>query len=127
MKRILVAFLLLLSLTIGGCAGINSGTVVDQASDIAFVSALTVHPEYRPAVVMALQGIKTFLSGSVTYDDLMAQIVKAFPAQYAPIGVLLAGFIETDKPVSTTLIPMLDSYKSAVLVKVNRFLLLSGA
>ena len=112
---------------VAGCTGINSSVAVTAATDTAFVLALQNNPTYKPAVITALNGVKTFLDGKVTYDGLITEIVKQFPGEYAAIGLILQGYIETDKPVSTSVITMLDSYKVAVSAKIDRFLLLAGA
>jgi hypothetical protein len=123
MKKLFVGILMLLMLI--GCTGINQNVAVDVATDTAFVLALQNNPQYKPAVVVALTEIKALLNGSLTYDDLLVEITKKLPGKYAVIGVILSGYIATDKPLFETTFPMLDSYKKAVCDKIDRFLLLA--
>lgn len=125
MKKII--FVILFAMIVSGCTGINTGVATNVATDTAFVMALQTHPEYKPAVIAALTDLKLFLANPVTYDDLIIQINKQFGPKYAYIGIILQGYIEADKPVSTSMITMLDSYKRAVEIKIDRFLLLAGA
>lgn len=124
MKKLLMVLVLVSG--ISGCTGINSSVAVSVATDTAFVMALQANPTYRVPVIAALQSVKGILATEITYDQLTVEITKLFPAQYAPIGIILQGYIETDKPVSTSMITMLDSYKAAVVVKIDRLLLLAG-
>jgi len=113
-------------LLIAGCTGINQNVAVNVASDTAFVLAMQNNPTYKPEIVTALIQIKVLLSSSLTFDQLLVEITKRFPDKYAMIGVILTGYISGDKPVFETYLPMLQSYKDAVVVKVDRFLLLSN-
>jgi len=126
MRKRLAVLMILVSVMVAGCTGINSGVAVSVATDTAFVAALQNNPSLKPAVVSGLQGVKVFLTGRVTYDELIMQVSKQFSGQYAYAGIILTGYIETDKPVSTSVLPMLDSYKAAVVAKIDRLLLLSG-
>jgi len=123
MKNILIGLALLMTI---GCAGINTGVATNVATDAAFVMAMQNNPAYKIPVVAGLQAVKVFLAGDVTYDALITEISKQFAGQYAYIGVILSGYIETDKPVSTSAISLLDSYKAAVVAKIDRLILLAG-
>lgn len=126
MKKIFVTIFMLFVLVLSGCAGINTGTAVNVASDLAFVAVLQNNPGYKPAVVAALTETKALLQGSLTYDDLLLAISQKFGGKYAIYGVILAGYLAEDKPVFETYLPMLDSYKAAVIKKIDRFLLLAS-
>lgn len=110
-----------------GCTGINTSVMVNTATDTAFVLALQNNPQLKSDVISSIGKIKTFLTGSVTYDMLIAEVAKQFIGPYASIGIILSGYIETDKPISTSVIPLLDSYKSAVIKKLDRFIMLTNA
>lgn len=124
MKRLflMVVFCVLLV----GCAGLNVNTATNVATDTAFVLILQNNPDYKAPVAEALRGIKVFLMGEVTYDDLMLEIAKVFPDKYAVVAVVLTGYIETDKPVFETYLPMLDSYKAGIVAKIDRLILLAS-
>lgn len=123
MEKIIIAVLLLAAV---GCTGINSNVATNIATDTAFVMALQNNPTYKTPVVAALNAVKVFLAGAVTYDQLLAEISRQFPGKYSYIGIVLAGYIETDKPVATSAFNMLDSYKLAVATKIDRLILLAG-
>lgn len=124
MKKIFAAILMLAFIT--GCTGLNASTSVNVATDTAFVLALQNNPSYKAPVIDALNKIKTFLSGKVTYDDLILEISKQLPDKYAVIAVVLTGYIETDKPVFETYLSMLDSYKVDVIKKIDRLITLAS-
>lgn len=126
MKKLFVV-ILLVGILIAGCTGTNANIPVNVATDAAFVLALQNNPTYKVPVVAALESIKTFVSGKVTYDDLILQITKQFGSKYAYIGIILQGYLDTDKPVFETYLPMLDSYKEGIIKKVDRLILLSNA
>lgn len=123
MKKLFGVMLLLAM--ISGCTGLNVNTVTNVATDTAFVMVLQNNPTYKPAVVAALTTVKTYMSGNVTYTELIAEISKQFPAQYSVVGVILLGYIAADRPVIES-IPMLDSYKEAVIKKIDHFLVLAS-
>jgi hypothetical protein len=124
MKKIIVSLLMLVFLI--GCAGITANAPVNIAVDTAFYLTLKNNPQYKPVVVQGLNAVKVALSGSLTYDQLMAEIAKQFPGDAAAIGVIVSGYIATDKPISVTLIPMSAAYKQAILVEIDKFLLLAS-
>lgn len=124
MKKLLVSILLLGLLV--GCAGLNASVPVNIATDVAFVMVLQNNPSYKAPVIAALTGVKTYLAGSVTYDDLILFISKQFGGKYAYIGVILSGYLDTDKPISTSTITMFDAYKAAIIVKIDRLILLAN-
>jgi hypothetical protein len=108
------------------CTGITNNVPVNVATDTAFVLVLQNNPQYKPEVIAGLEKVKVILNGSLTYDDLILEISKQFPDKYAYIGIILSGYIATDKPIFETWLPMLDSYKEAVIAKIDRFILLAG-
>lgn len=124
MKKLLCAIAFILVLT--SCTGINTSTSVNVASDIAFTAVLQNNPGYKPAVLVALNETKALLSGSVTYDNLILAISQKFGGKYSVYGVILTGYLAEDKPVFETYLPMLDSYKAAVIKKIDRFILLAS-
>ncbi|MDD5006355.1 MAG: hypothetical protein PHS33_07675 [Candidatus Omnitrophica bacterium] len=124
MKKLFAVIFMLVFVT--GCTGLNTTVAVNVATDTAFVLALQNNPSYKAPVIDALNKIKTFLNGKVTYDDLILEISKQFPDKYAVIAVVLTGYIETDKPVFETYLSMLDSYKSDVIKKIDRLILLAN-
>jgi len=109
-----------------GCTGMNASVPVNVATDTAFVLVLQNNPQYKPDVVAGLQTIKLFLAGNVTYDALIMEISKQFGGKYAMIAVILTGYLDTDKPVSISAITMFDSYKSAVIIKIDRLIQLAN-
>jgi hypothetical protein len=124
MKKLLVGIMMLLMFT--GCAGLNTTTAVNVATDTAFVLILQNNPTYKAPVIEALKTIKVFLSGSVTYDDLMIEIARVLPDKYIVIAVVLSGYIQGDKPIFETYLPMLDGYKADIIKEVDRLILLAG-
>lgn len=123
MKK-LFAVVIMLAMVVG-CAGMNASVPVNIASDAAFVLVIQNNPNYKPAVIEGLNKVKTFLSGTVTYDDLLIEIAKVLPGQYSVVAVIIAGYLDTDKPIFETYLPMLDSYKEGVIVKIDRFIFLA--
>ena len=109
-----------------GCSGINSGVAVNVATDTAFLLALQNNPSYKAPVVSALQNVKMFLEGAVTYDMLIAEIGKRFDGKYAAIGLILQGYLETDKPIFETYLNLRDDYRKAAIAKIDRFIMLAG-
>jgi hypothetical protein len=124
MKKVVLSLLLMMLM---GCAGTNASVPVNVATDVAFVLVLQNNPTYKAPVIAALEATKTFVSGKVTYDDLIAQISKQFGGQYAYVGVILQGYLDTDKPVFETYLPLLDSYKAGIIAKIDRLILLAGS
>ncbi len=128
MKKIVaaMAILALVILLMTGCTGINASVATNIATDVAFVSVLQNNPGYKVPVVSALQGIKVFLGGEVTYDQLVQEISRQFGGQYAYVGSILLGYIDSDTPISTSAINLLGSYKDAVTAKIDRLLILAA-
>lgn len=124
MKKMILMILSLMLLF--GCTGLNTNTTINAATDTAFVLIMQNNPSYKPVVVDALKAVKNALSGSITYDQLIAEITKQLPGQYAVVATMLSAYISADQPVSTSLLPMLDSYKEGVVKKIDRFILLAG-
>lgn len=124
MKKILLTVLCLLTLI--GCTGLNTNTAINVTTDTAFVLVLQNNPSYKPAVISALTSLKTFLSGDVTYDQLITEITKQLPGQYKVVGTILTAYISADQPVSVTYLSMLDSYKKGIIAKIDRLILLAG-
>lgn len=124
MKKILISLLAVFMLF--GCTGLNTSVAVNVATDTAFVLVLQNNPTYKAPVIAALKEVKAVLTGSITYDTLVIQITKVFGPKYAVIGVVLSGYIAEDKPLFETYLPMLESYKAGILVKIDRFILLAS-
>lgn len=124
MKKLLLGIIMLVFLV--GCAGMNASVPVNVATDVAFVMVLQNNPSYKVPVVAGLNAVKTYLSGSVTYDDLILFISKQFGGKYAYVGVILSGYLDTDKPIFETYLPMLETYKVAIIAKIDRLILLAG-
>ena len=109
-----------------GCVGFKPDVAVNMATDVAFSVALTKHPELKPVIIVALTGLKTFLAGNVTYDDLIVEISKRLGGEYAYIGVIVTGYVETDKPISETYLTLFDAYKTDLIKKIDRLLLIAN-
>lgn len=127
MKKLFAVVIMLAMLV--GCAigtGIVANPVVNIAIDGAFYLELKTHPQYKAPVIAGLTAVKVFLSGSVTYDQLILEITKQFPGDAAALGIILSKYIATDKPIFETYLPMLESYKAAIIVKIDEFLLLAN-
>ena len=121
--------LILIAIILGmlfGCTGLKNNVAVNVATDTAFVMVLQNNPTYKPVVAKALQDVKMFLKGTVTYDDLMVFLSKQFDGKYAYVCVIITGYIDTDKPIFETYLPMLESYKVDIIKKIDRLILLSS-
>src|SRR5665647_903048 len=105
--------------------GIVANPVVNIAADGAFYLELKTHPQYKAPVITGLTALKVFLSGSVTYDQLILEITKQFPGDAAALGIILSKYVASDKPIFETFLPMLDSYKASIIVKIDDFLMLA--
>ena len=125
MKKIMIALILSVVLFMG-CAGMNASVPVNVATDTAFVLALQNNPTYKAPVIAGLQRVKAFLTGAVTYDDLILEISKAFGGKYAYVGIILSGYIDTDKPIFETNLTLFDAYKAGVIKKIDRLILLAS-
>jgi hypothetical protein len=125
MKKLFATIIMLLMLT--GCTGINTSVAVNVATDTAFVMVLQNNPTYKPIVVQLLTELKETLKGNITYDFFIIDISKRFAGKYAYVGVILTGYISADKPLFETYLPMLESYKVAIVAKLDRFILLAGS
>lgn len=125
MKKLIVSIFLIVALM--GCTGINVSTTANLATDAAFVLALQNNPSYKAPTIIALQEIKLLLANEMTYDQLITMIATKFGGKYAVFGVILAGYLAEDKPISQTYLNMLDSYKLDVIKKIDRFLLLANS
>jgi hypothetical protein len=123
MKKLLVLMMLFLLI---GCAGLQPKPIITAGTDTAFVLVLQNNPSYKPAIVAGLNEIKAVLSGSLTYDDLLIQITKSLPGPYAVVATIFIGELSADMPISTTAIPMLDSYKTGVSNYIDHLILLTG-
>jgi hypothetical protein len=124
MKRLFVVLLLMCFMV--GCAGISANVPVSAATDTGFYMVMKANPQYKPVVVASLNSLKVLLGGSMTYDQFIIEIAKAFPGDYSALGVFLSSYMAQDKPTSVTLIPMSQAYKDAIIVKIDRFLLLTN-
>ena len=123
MKKVFVVAISLMFLT--SCAGMNASIPINIATDIAFVEILKNNPSYKAPVIAGLQSVKTVLGGTVTYDDLIIHISKAFGGQYAYVAIILTGYLETDTPIFETNLPLFGAYKEDIIKKIDRLLLLA--
>jgi len=127
MRKIMIGLLMLMVLAgCNACTGLNANVAMNVATDTAFVMVMQNNPSYKPVVIAGLNTVKAFLSGNVTYDDLMLMLSKQFDGKYAYVYVILSGYINTDKPISETVLPMLGSYKAGIITKIDRLILLAG-
>ena len=73
MKKIFIGLMVLVLI---GCAsmttGLNTNQAANLATDTAFVLFLNHNPSSRVAVIGSLTAVKTMLSSSMTYNDLLA-------------------------------------------------------
>lgn len=128
MKKTIFSLLVALMLFIGviGCTGFNANQVATTASDVALAMVLNNNPSYKPAVVTALKTTKVFLEGKVTYDDLMIELAKYSGEKYAYIFIIIASDFASDKPLFETYLPMLESYKAGLVVRIDRWILIAS-
>lgn len=124
MKKILISMLAVFMLA--GCAGIKAQPVIYAATDTAFLLVLQANPQYKTPVIAGLQGIKLALGGSITYDQLMIEIAKQLPMPYDAVAVIFTGFLQSDTPVSTNIFPMSQDYKNAIIVEIDKLILIAG-
>ena len=125
MKKFLVMILMVGLLF--GCTGLNVSTPINVATDAAFVLAIQNNPSYKPVIVATLIEVKAILSNEkLTYDQLLVAISEKFGGKYAVIGIIFSGYLAEDKPIFETYLPMLDSYKAAIIKKIDRFILLAS-
>lgn len=125
MKKLIVSIFLIFALL--GCTGVNVSVPVNIAADSAFVLALQTHPQYKPAVIIALQETKALLANELTYDQLIIAISTKFGGKYAPFGIILANYLAADKPISQTYLNLLDSYKAGVIKKIDTWIILANS
>lgn len=133
MKRFMAGIFIIFCLfTFIGCATLqantNVKTAVNATTDVAFIAALQNNPGYKADVVNGLKNLKLFLNVTgCTYDDLLAEVVKQFPqtSKYAIYAVVISYYLDCDKPISTTLLPMLDNYKAGIELKIDRLIKLT--
>lgn len=128
MKKVVSILVVAISLFgLISCAGMNASVPVNIATDIAFVMAMEKYPASKPAVVAALKEIKLILSGQLTYDALMLELLKQFGDKYRYVYLIITGYIATDKPIFEGWLNLSDAYKADVIKKIDRLLLLAGA
>jgi hypothetical protein len=125
MKKILIGLTLIGLLF--GCAGLNVNTALNVATDTAFVLALKNNPDHKAPVLKAISDIKILLKGEITYDFLLSEISKRFDGDYAYYGIILRGYVETDKPVFETHLNLFDAYKKALIEKIDNLMFLAGS
>jgi hypothetical protein len=134
MKKIFAVLISVLCLfTFIGCASLQTNTdaktAINVTTDVAFIAALQNNPSYKADVVAGLKNLKLFLNVTgCTYDDLLAEVIKQFPqtSKYAIYAVVISYYLDCDKPVSTTLLPMLDNYKAGIEAKIDRLIQLAA-
>lgn len=108
-----------------GCS-LNTNVPINIATDIAFTAALQNNPTYKVPVLTALNSVKTYLNSNITYDDLILYINKQFAGKYIYIGIILADYIATDKPIFETYLPMFEEYKIEIIKKIDRLIILAS-
>lgn len=125
-RFILLVALAALSMGLIGCTGFNASIPVTVATDIAFVEALKNNPDRVPGIVKALEDTNALLQKSVTYDDLLGFLTGKLGGEYAYIYVILHAYLDTDKPVFESWLPMLDGYKGELTKKIDHFIMIAG-
>ena len=120
-------FLAVIFLVVLGCAGqqINNGAVVKLGADLAFVQVLKNNPEKVPQVVVALEEIRTFATGEITYNDLAAEIAKRIAGDYALEMTLISDYLLVESPVIDS-ITIFEGYREELLKRIDRLILLAG-
>ena len=126
MKKVLVFCVAVMFLLVCGCAGFNSNTAVTAASEVGLALVLKNNPQYKAPTLVALNGVKTVLSGSITYDQLIAEIAKYSGSEYSYIVAILMSNLSTDTPISKTYIPLLDKYKADLLKRIDKYIMISS-
>jgi hypothetical protein len=132
MKKILAVLICMLMLM--GCAALKpSPTIVQTAGklsqvaiDLAFYNRLQTNPADKADIVKGLNTIKLFLNAtSCTYNELIVEIAKQFPAKYSGYAIVVSYYFDCDVANSTSLIPLLDPYKEGLNKKIDRLLTLT--
>ena len=121
------AFLVVIFLMAIGCAGqqINSDALITLGADLAFVKVLKNNPEKVPQVIKALEEIRTFATGEITYNDLAAEIAKRITGDYALEMTLISDYLLVESPVIDS-ITIFDGYREGLLKRIDRLILLAG-
>jgi len=120
MKKLFIGIMFLMMLT--GCAGLNTSTAVNASAEVAFTLFIQNNQNHKAEVINALNNIKTFLNGEVTYDDLILEIAKQLPDQYKVVAIILTSYLEDDKPVFETYLTLFDDYKAGLITKIDRLI-----
>lgn len=120
-------FLAIIFLVVLGCAGqqINNDAVVKLGADLAFVQVLKNNPEKVPQVIAALEEIRTFATGEITYNDLAAEIAKRIAGDYALEMTLISDYLLVESPVIDS-ITIFEGYREELLKRIDRLILLAG-
>lgn len=123
-KAVFLAVIFLVAL---GCAGqqINDDAIINLGADLAFVEVLKNNPEKVPQVVTALEEIRTFAMGEITYNDLVAEIAKHISGDYALEMTLIADYLLVESPIIDS-ITIFDGYREDLLKRIDRLILLAG-
>jgi len=119
---VLAAFVLI---SITGCP-LQVKPTLTAVANTAYILALNNNPSYKAPIVAGLNEVKSALNGSLTYDALITQIAKSLPAPYNVAATILQSELDADQPVSTTILPMTDSYKASVSAEIDRLIVLAG-
>lgn len=132
MKKIFAVMILMCFIGVTGCASLQTNTdaktAINVTTDVAFIAALQNNPGYKADIVTGLKNLKLFLNVTgCTYDDFLAEVIKQFPqtSKYAIYAVVISYYLDCDKPVSTTILPMLDNYKAEIEAKIDRLIQLA--
>jgi hypothetical protein len=126
MKRKAV-FLAVIFLAMCGCSGrqISDDAIINLGADLAFVQVLKNNPEKVPQVAAALEEIRTFALGEITYNDLVAEIAKHISGDYALEMTLISDYLLAESPIIDS-IEIFDGYREELLKRIDRLILLAG-
>jgi hypothetical protein len=109
-----------------GCAGFNANQAVTVASDIGLALVLKNNPSYKAPTLLVLNTVKTFLAGDVTYEQLITEINKYTGSEYSYIVAILLAELNTDTPISTSMLSLLDDYKADLIKRIDTYILIAS-
>lgn len=125
-KLMMSLLCVLITACFSGCAGFSANQAVSTASNIGLALVLKNNPQYKAPTLLALNGIKVFLGGDVTYDQLLAEIEKYKDPEYAYIVTMLKSELSTDTPVSTTYLTLFDDYKADLIKRIDAYIAIAS-
>lgn len=124
MKKLFVIAVCILMFT--GCAGFNANQAVTVASDVGLALVLKNNPSYKAPTLLVLNTVKTFLAGDVTYEQLITEINKYTGSEYSYIVAILLAELNTDTPISTSMLSLLDDYKADLIKRIDTYILIAS-